>query len=328
MNGLVNLSMNEMPFLPPNHVVSAAREGLSKLNRYAGQEDLKKLRDLLACYTGVPESYIIPGPGSDCLLREIIYAYSGGRKLVMASPSFLPTVQKAKQFSTKLVSIRISPPKFQLNPDSLLDELTEPTLVIIDNPNNPSGSILIDLRTVKAVLRNKNALLVIDEAYFEFSEVTFANLVIDHPNLVITRTLDKAFGLAGARVGYLVAGEYFLNAFAQFSFFLPQSSTQAAIAALQSSAYMKENVQFIVTERKRVLKKMLNLGATVCPSRTNFLLVLTDIPDMALKLKDMGILISDVSGQFLSGSIRVSVGLREENDAFIDAYQKIIETRN
>jgi len=322
----VDLSMNEMPFLPPENVVGAAREGLLKLNRYAGQKDLKQLKDLLARYAGVPKAHIIPGPGSDFLLREIIHSFSVGRKVVMVSPSFMPTVQKAKQFATKFVGIRLSPPGFGLNPDLLLDELTEPTLMIIDNPNNPTGKILLDRQTVQRVLSNKNTFLVIDEAYFEFSKVTFANLVPDYPNLTVTRTLDKAFSLAGARVGYLIAGKYFTDAFASFYALLPQSSLHAAIAALQSVAYMKKNVRLVAAERERLYKKMIELGADVYSGRANFLLIKTDFPEIALKLRDMGVLVSDISNQFTSGAIRVSVGRREENNAFIDAYRKITET--
>ncbi|GAG99716.1 unnamed protein product, partial [marine sediment metagenome] len=77
----------------------------------------------------------------------------------------------------------------------------------------PTGKILLEQQTVEGVLDNKNTFLVIDEAYFEFSGVTFAELVSDHPNLAITRTMDKAFSLAGARIGYLLAGSYFLDVF-------------------------------------------------------------------------------------------------------------------
>jgi len=198
--------------------------------------------------------------------------------------------------------------------------------MIIDNPNNPTGKILLDRQTVQRVLSNKNTFLVIDEAYFEFSKVTFANLVPDYPNLTVTRTLDKAFSLAGARVGYLIAGKYFTDAFASFYALLPQSSLHAAIAALQSVAYMKKNVRLVAAERERLYKKMIELGADVYSGRANFLLIKTDFPEIALKLRDMGVLVSDISNQFTSGAIRVSVGRREENNAFIDAYRKITET--
>ena len=324
----VDLRMNEMPFLPPEAVTRAAREGLLKLNRYAAQGDLTQLRGLLARYTGVPESHIIPGPGSDSLLREIIHAFSGGRKVVMVSPSFMPTVEKARQFATQFVGLRLSPPNFSLNSDMLLDELAEPALVIIDNPNNPTGKLLLDRQTVEAVLDRKNTFLVVDEAYYEFSGVTFADLVPRFSNLAVTRTLDKAFSLAGARVGYLVAGESFLDAFASFYALLPQSSLFAAIAALQSAGYMKENVRWIAAEKERLQRKMAELGVAVYSSRANFLLINTKMPEIAAALEERGVLVSDISGQFTSGAIRVSVGRREENDAFIDAYREIQETED
>lgn len=152
----VDLSMNEMPFLPPAAVPRAAREGLLKLNRYTRRKDLENLKERISRYAGIPEAHIIPGPGSDFLLREIIHGFSGGRKVVMVSPSFMPTVEKARQFSTKFVGLRLSPPNFSLNSDMLLDELTEPALVIIDNPNNPTGKLLLDRQTVEAVLHRKD----------------------------------------------------------------------------------------------------------------------------------------------------------------------------
>jgi len=116
------------------------------------------------------------------------------------------TVQAAKQFATKLISIRLSPPDFDLNPDLLLDQLNEPCLVILDNPNNPTGKILLDRKMVGSIVDHRDVLIVVDEAYYEFSGVTFADMVQEHPNLAITRTMDKACSLAGARIGYMIAG--------------------------------------------------------------------------------------------------------------------------
>ena len=325
MSAYIHLNMNEMPYLPPDNVVRAAKKGLLNLNRYTEQKNLKYLRDLLAHYSGIPEENIVLSPGSDFLLREIVHSFSGGRKVVMVSPSFLPTVQTAKQFATKLTSIRLSPPEFALKPKLLLDEVKAPALVIIDNPNNPTGKILLERQTVEAVLDNKDTFLVIDEAYFEFSGVTFADLVSDYPNLAITRTMDKAFSLAGARIGYLVAGKYFLDVFSSFYAFLPQSSLHTAIEALSSTEYMEKNVRLITEERERLYKKIKDLGTSVYSSSANFLLIKTEIPEIAVKLKSMGILVSDLSSQLAPGSIRVSVGVREENNAFINGYSKILE---
>jgi histidinol-phosphate aminotransferase len=315
--------MNEMPYLPPKEIMEVARKGLLNLNRYTNPEDLERLCGLLADYSGAPKGHIILGPGSDFLLREAIQTFSKRRKIIVVSPVFFPTVQTAKQFATKLISIRLSPPEFDLNLDLLIDELKEPSLVIVDNPNNPTGKILLDRHAVEAILENKDAFLLIDEAYYEFSGITFADMVQNRPNLAITRTMDKAFSLAGARVGYVLAGQAFLEAFSSFYAFLPQSSLHAALEALKNPDYMKRNIHRVIKERKRVMRALDKLGVEVFPSSTNFFLAMTKIPDVVRKLRDIGILISDLSNQLPSGFIRVSTGTSEENDTFIAGYKKI-----
>jgi histidinol-phosphate aminotransferase len=321
----IKLNMNEVPYLPPWEVIEAARKGLAKLNRYADPEDLGRLRGLLAGYSGVLEEHIVPSPGSDILLREVIHTFSKGRKVIIVSPSFFPTVQAAKQFATKLVSLRLSPPDFDLDLDLLMDELKEPCLVIVDNPNNPTGRLLLDRQAVEVIIACTDALLVVDEAYYEFSGVTFANMVHDHPNLAVTRTMDKAFSLAGSRVSYIIAGEAFGDTFSSFYAFLPQPSLYAAIEALSHPDYVRRNVQRVVEERERVWRTLNELAVHVCQSTTNFLLVKTEIPDIVKRLRDIGILVLDLSNQLPSGFVRVSIGTGEENDAFIAGYIKIRE---
>ncbi len=321
----IKLDMNEVPYLPPQEIIEAAQKGLSHLNRYSDPQDLERLRELLADYSRVPEGHIILSPGSDLLLREMIHALAKGRKVIMVSPSFLPTVQAAKQFATERLSIRLSPPQFELNLDMLMHESKEPSLVIIDNPNNPTGKTLLDRHKVEAVIGNRDSLLVIDEAYYEFSGVSFADMVQSCPNLGITRTLDKAFSLAGARVGYAIAGKAFLDALSSFYAFLPQSGLYAAIEALRNPGYITRNVQRVIEERDRVWRTLDQLGAHVYQSNANFLLVRTEIPDAVTKFREIGILVSDLSNQMPSGFIRVSIGTRKENDAFISGYTGIRE---
>jgi histidinol-phosphate aminotransferase len=324
---VIKLNMNEVPYLPPKEIIEAAKKGLENLNRYSDPENLERLRGHLADYSGVSKKHIIFSPGSDLLLREIIHTLSKGRKIIMVSPSFPPTVHAAKQFVTKLVGIRLSPPDFDLNVDLLLDQLQEPCLLIIDNPNNPTGKILLDRQMVESIVENTAALLVVDEAYYEFSETTFVDMVHDHSNLAITRTMDKAFSLAGARIGYMVAGEAFIEAFSSFYMLLPRASLFAAIAALQNPAYMWRNVGRVIAEKERVWKTLNELAMQVYPSTTNFLLAKTDIPDFVRRLDDMGIQIRDLSDQLAPGFIRVSIGTRDENDAFIKGCTKIRGTK-
>jgi len=323
---LIRLNMNEIPYSPPERIIEAAKKGLLNLNRYAEPEDMEQLRGLLADYSGVSSQHVILGPGSDLLLREMIHNFSKERKVIMVSPSFFPTVQTAKQFATKLVRIRLSPPEFDLNIESLAEELKGPSLVIIDNPNNPTGKVLLEHKSMETLLANTDALFMIDEAYYEFSRVTFADMIRDHSNLAISRTMDKSFGLAGARIGYIIAGETLLRAFSPFHVFLPQATVYAATEALNNPDYMKENVQRVIVERERVKKTLNKSGIKAYLSRTNFLLVKTDIPDIARKLSDANVLISDLSDQLPAGFIRVSIGIREENDVFINKLTNIVES--
>lgn len=321
----IKLNMNEMPYPPSRKIMEAARKGLLNLNRYANPKDLELLRELLANYSGVPKKHIILSPGSDLLLREIIHTCAKGRKVVIVNPSFLPTVQAAKQFAAELIKIRLSPPEFHLNSKLLISELKNPCLLIIDNPNNPTGKILMNKGMTEAIIKNKNTLLVIDEAYYEFSGITFADMIEEHPNLAIVRTLDKAFSLAGARIGYIVAGKNFLDSFSTFYAFLPQASLNAAIEAMRNHGYIKKNIELIAKEKERICKKLEEIRLQVYSSCTNFFLIKTKIPDVARKLRDRGILVFDLSSQWLSSYIRVSVGTPEENDIFLSVIKEILE---
>ena len=324
----IKLNMNEVAYLPSKEIIEAARKSLMNLNRYSDPEDMERLLGLLSDYSGVPKKHIIQSPGSDLLLRENIHTYSKGRKIVIVSPSFFPTVQAAKQFATKLISIRLSPPDFDLNPDLLLDQLNEPCLVILDNPNNPTGKILLDRKMVGSIVDHRDVLFVVDEAYYEFSGITFAGMVKKHPNLAVVRTMSKAFGLAGARVGYLIAGDDFLDVFPAFYSFLPQPCLYAAVEAVRDLDHMKKNVSLTVNERERVSKRLKQMGIEVYHSNTNFLLVKTDISNLARELKDRGVLVLDLSSKWLPGFIRVSVGTPKENDVFLLTIGEILKVRN
>jgi histidinol-phosphate aminotransferase len=319
----IRLHMNEMPYPPSPGVVEAAQQGLARLNRYADPSELESLRELLAGYCEVSRDRVILSPGSDLLLREVIHSFSQGRRVITISPSFFPTIQAAKQFAAEWLSIRLRPPAFDLNVNLLLEVLDGPSLVILDSPNNPTGRLLLDPPAVEALLQQENVLVVIDEAYYEFSGVTFVDRVADHPRLAVIRTLDKAFSLAGARVGYGIAGEAFEDVLSSFYALLPRPSLFAAMEALKRLEEMWKNVGRVVGEQARLRRALDELGVHVYPSSTNFLLVQSEVPDLVARLKDEGVLVADVSNQLPAGFFRVSVGTPEENDALVDALAKL-----
>lgn len=321
----IRLHMNEMPHPPPQRVVEAARQALTKLNRYTDLEDLQRLRKRLAHYAGVPECHVILSPGSDLLLRELVHTFSPGRKVVTVSPSFFPTVQAVKQFAPRRLCFQLRPPTFDLNLELLMNALDEVSLLIVDNPNNPTGRMLLNRQAVETILENRETLLVVDEAYYEFSNVTFADMVTDFPHLAVIRTMDKAFSLAGARVAYAIVGKVFSDALFAFTAYLPQPSLYAALEALRDVGYMRKNVHQLVEERERLRHTLEALGVDVHPSSANFLLVRTQVPDVARRLRGAGVLVADISEQLPPGFIRVSVGTPTENDAFLTTWIKICD---
>lgn len=317
------MHMNEMPFPPPDAVLESAQQGVDHIHRYADFADMRMLQKKLSEYSGVAEDRIFLSPGSDIILKEIILLFARGRRLVLVSPSFLPTTQTARQCADTIINLRLLPPDFSFNQEHLLQEAREPSLIIIENPNNPTGGILLDRSMIEKVLANQDALLVVDEAYFEFSGMTCADMVSHYPNLAVTRTLDKAFSLAGMRVGYVLAGDRFIDAFTAFNTILPQPGLRAAIAALDASEYSMENIQLIKRERLRMEKELSALGISTVDSTTNFILLSTGHPDMSRRLEERGILVADVSSQLPNGFIRVTVGTEEENSVFLDEMRKI-----
>ncbi len=321
---MIKLNMNEIPYPPPDRVLEASKKGLTKLNRYADYKELKLLKELISEYSNVPPKNIVLSPGSDILLREIIHTFSRGRKVIMVYPSFFPTVECARYYARKFIKISLSPPEFYLNLNILFNELSEPSLIIIDNPNNPTGKILIEKKEVEKILTYKDSLLVVDEAYFEFSGVTFVSMIKEHSNIAIVRTLDKAYGLAGARIGYIIAGEDFLDAFSSFYAFLPQPSLYAGIEAMKHPEYAKNNVAKIIKERERLKIELEKLGVQVYSSSANFLLIRTNLPTLGQELKDEGILILDLSNFWLAGFARITVGTPKENDILLSKIKKIL----
>ncbi|MEA1897573.1 MAG: aminotransferase class I/II-fold pyridoxal phosphate-dependent enzyme [Bacteroidota bacterium] len=320
---ILRFHMNENPYSPARSIREAAIKGLDQINRYSESKYLIELKKLLGDYNNVSSDRIVLSHGSDLLLREIINIFSKDRKIIMVSPSFFPVAQYALKQASRFTKIQISSPDFKLDRNLLLKELNEPTLLIIDNPNNPTGRILLDNELVEKILQNKNALLLVDEAYYEFSGQTFAGLIIKYPNLAIIRTMDKAFSLAGLRLGYLLAGGFFKDQFSDFPVFLSRPTLFAAIEALKNPKYLTINVNNILSEKARLEKELTKIGIQVFPGSTNFILIKSNLPDFGKKLLDSGIIIKDLSEEWLNGFYRISIGLPEENDTLLSIIKNI-----
>jgi len=168
------------------------------------------------------------------LLKEFIYLFSKNRQIIFADPSFFLIDATCQKIYSSILKVRLKEPEFKFSIIPLIEELKKPTLIILDNPNNPTGNIILDKNEVKLILENENVIFLIDEAYFEFSNVSYANLIADYPNLAILRTLSKGFGLSGLGVGYIIGGKTVQKRFLGINTMLPYPNVVAGISALNN----------------------------------------------------------------------------------------------
>ncbi len=323
----IRLDLNEMPKPPPDEVISPVKNCINNINRYTPRNEVDKLVELLANYTKAPKDSIILSSGSDILIKEFIFLFSKGRQIIIADPTFFLIANATQKTTSPVLKIRLREPEFKLSVEPLINELKKPTLMVIDNPNNPTGSLLLSEREIKMVLENENAMLLVDEAYFEFSKITCAHMIKDYPNLAVSRTLSKSFGLAGSGIGYLIAGELVQKKFHGLDIMLPYPSVTAGIHALENMGYVQKFSEEVEQEKKRVMNYVSKMGISVYSSYANFLLMKTGIFGISQMLAEQDILVHDVSNQLSSEYIRVAIGTKDENDYFLNAIKNIMKSR-
>jgi histidinol-phosphate aminotransferase len=328
------LDLNEVPYPPSPKVIEAVSREAIRLNRYP-EPDLKKvLIDKLAKYNGVSSENIVVTCGADLILQYLFYIVgSPGSKVIVPYPAFFAYDKMFSMLGLKVTRIALKDEgdHWRLPLDDIVAaiESDDTRLVVIDNPNNPTGSLLIETEAhAKRVLDTasaKGALVIFDEAYYEFSRVSFARLVESYDNIAVVRTMSKAFGLAGARVGYAILPKRLAELLsAILPPFPPRLSIVAAIAALEDLEYSTRLVETVSRERERVRSELSKIrGVKVYKSYTNFLLVRTGVSNIVGKLEEKGIAVRSVP--LGSEWARISVGSREENEMLISALRSIVE---
>jgi len=320
----IRLDANESPWQGDGTLGDA-------LNRYPEPQP-ELLRERLATLYATTPQRIWIGRGSDEAIDLLLRAFcvAGRDNVVALAPTFGmyrigATVQGA-QFRSLALDAESD---FALDTDALLALVDADTkLVFACSPNNPTGVLYHAQLDALATALAGRALLVVDEAYIEFADVPSAIALLDrHANLAVLRTLSKAHGLAGARVGALVAREDVVDLVARIAppYPLPAPSARAALAALDAGAVARtrERVATLVRERARLREALSALDCVdrVWLSSGNFLLVRFDDAKVAFaRLLDRGILVRDFSMQpGLVDCLRISIGLPEQNDTVIAA---------
>jgi len=329
---IIKLASNECPYTPFPEVISALTKVLGELNRYpdASSAILKKK---LAAFLGIADSNLVIGNGSGEVLRLIATAIlNQGDEVIMARQTFLlyPRVVALMGAIAREVELK----DFRHNLEGMLKQVNEKTkMVIICNPNNPTGTIVYR-EEVDDFLNQLPAgiLTVFDEAYFDFVEDERYPNGLDYfragKEVAVIRTFSKIYGLAGCRIGYGIASAELISALNKVR--EPHNiNLLAQVAAAASLDYPEELVRRkgLISEGKRYLYQELErLGLSYVPSEANFILVDLKKPcrEVFQKLLKKGIIVrtGDIFGY--PTHIRVTVGKPEENERFIGALEDIV----
>ena len=340
------LNTNENPHPLPEEVSRSISESISSqlasLNRYPDRDALA-LREALASYVnefiasagGVRPANIWAANGSNEVLQTILLTFDG---LVAGfSPSYsmhpLLALGTGKRFETITLGEGFS---LDVNSAVTAIDSRKPSIFFLTTPNNPTGKsmTLAEIRKIVDAVARNGGITIVDEAYGEFSAVESAvDLLEETPSLIIVRTMSKAFAFAGARIGYAIAREEVISALqlVRLPYHLSSLTQLSGIAALSHAAKLLQGVEQIKSERDLLSRELIALGFEVVKSDANFILFggFTKVSAIAgwssdqlwRELLDRGVLIRDVG---ISGYLRVTIGLPDENRRFIRTLREII----
>jgi histidinol-phosphate aminotransferase len=324
--GRIFLHANENPYPLPAEIMEEILEATARLelNRYP-QPQSRELEAEIAAYAGVDPSWVWVGDGSNEVLFQACLAYGGpGRTAVLFEPTYVMHHRQARMAGMD-VDVLWRRADFSIDPAPAVEELAgrRPAVVFVCSPNNPTGSVT-PLDDIRRIAEATPALVVVDEAYFEFSGISVVPFLDEHPNVLAVRTLSKAFRLAGVRVGYGIANPALLEPMGRVRMPYAQSSfTQtAAPIVLRHRQKVLDVVAEIVAERERLSAGLAELpGVEVFSSGANFVFFRHPrAGHVVAALAQRGIVIRDFT--YLKGCkncLRVTAGRPDENDEFLEA---------
>ena len=333
-----SLNTNENPYSPSPALQKAITDAVAKvaanLNRYPDR-DATVLRTKLASYinelsgTKFSADNMWAANGSNEIIQSIFLAFAGGPVLGF-TPSYSMHPLIAKVTGAAWIDGKRNA-DFSLNAvDAVIEiEKVKPTLTFITTPNNPTGGAVTinEIQKLADACKAVGGLLVVDEAYAEFSQETSAvTLIANNPHVIVIRTMSKAFAFAGARVGYLVSDVAVKDAMmiVRLPYHLSALTQAAAQVAIDHRAELLGGVATIIAARESVVQALHDMGLTTITSSANFVLFTgfkQEAPQLWAALLEKGVLIRDVG---LSGYLRVTIGNEAENNLFISALKELI----
>lgn len=330
-NYRIKINANESTLNLPPLVEDRIFSRLSHVafNRYPNEE-YYSLVEQIAKNFSVNENQILLGNGSSEIIEKVFQVFGGeNKKIIFPVPSFSMYKIYAKVAEAQSVIFNLDE-KFNLNVDKFIEKIREEkvNLAVICNPNNPTGNVL-SVKEIEKVLSSIDCTLLLDEAYIEFHGKSAVNLVKKYKNLIVARTFSKAYGLAGARVGYMIADPKITKNVGKI--FMPYHMNSLSLAVADIIFQMRDEfvprIQITISERERMIKRLSEIkNLEIFPSQTNFILIRHEKADdlnKFLESLDIGVRFF-VGNESLKNCLRISIGTRAENDEVFDAIKNFL----
>jgi histidinol-phosphate aminotransferase len=327
----VKLNQNESPYDVPEDL---KKEILKKFmvvdwNRYPSRTAIP-LVEAISVYTNFPKKGIVAANASNEVLQSVFQAICDkGDKITAISPGFAIYPYLSKIMDLNLAEVPLLE-DFSFDVTSIIKEGKNAKMVILALPNNPTGTT-ISLEEIEEIAKSINGVFVVDEAYYEFSEKTAVSLLDKYDNIIIIRTLSKAFGLAGVRLGYLLTNEEIAGEVqkAKLPFSVSIFGQIAGEVLLKKNEYIKDIVKKILSEKEKVFSELKEIPAIEpIPSHTNFILFKTEkISGKALfeEMYRRGVLLRFFDTPRLKNTLRVTIGKPDQNKVFVKTLKKVLK---
>lgn len=324
----VKLDAMENPYDLPDEIKEFLKEKITGFNRYPDPQ-ANKLREVVASYVGVNKEEILIGNGSDELILYILLTFKSNQ-VVYPTPTFTMYKILTQIANATPIGIPLTD-GFELNDEEILKVTKDtPSIIFIAYPNNPTGNCFSKEKVLRIVEELPSSLVIIDEAYFEFSKETFLSLIDSYPQVIILRTFSKAFGLAGLRIGYLIANPEIVNELfkVKLPYNLNSFSQSVAACVMESFRYLLQpQINQIIAQREKLYSFLKGINGIIpYPSDANFILFKTNhilANTLFSELVEEEILIRNLNEDGISNFLRVTIGNEQENNTFMEKIDSI-----
>ncbi len=327
----VKLDSNENYVIPKqfqNDILSSAKKN-SDIRAYP-LGGVERLINTISKFTKIQSSMIGVGNGSDQILDLILSNFASKEtKVLTSNPTFGFFEERCKLYNIPLIAIPFSD-DMKLDIEDFIKQSKNADILYLDSPNNPTG-FQFPKNQLQKLIKSFDGLVIIDEAYGEFSEYSLSNMAKTQSNLIVVQTLSKSFGLAGLRLGYFIANKQFTEAFMnvlQYPYPVSTITIESGIEALEKSNVMKDTIDTIKNERKRIIETMKKYDAfEVFDSEANFVLfdahgaykrVYAALSEQGISIRKLGKIGNH------DGCLRVTIGTKEMNSKFLLAIRDLL----